>query len=153
LIAELLRQINEVRVALDRLPLAESIELDAAAQAHSEDMVAYGYLDHIGSDGSDPQDRAVEAGYKVPPNSGWIVVEVISARGPDPSAPVNWWIYGDPAVHGKVLLNTRYREIGGGYAPGGPYGNYWTVLVGCRPGVIPTIVFEGTTYQHTENCG
>src|SRR4051812_31740106 len=57
LIVELLRQINAVRVAAGRLPLAEASELDTAAQAHSDDMVAFGYLDHIGSDGSQPQDR------------------------------------------------------------------------------------------------
>jgi uncharacterized protein YkwD len=152
LIAELLHDINEIRVASDLLPLAEASELDAAAQAHSDDMVANSYLDHVGSDGSQPQDRAVAAGYKVPPNTGWIVVEVISAVSADPSGPVNWWIYGDPAVHGKVLLNPRWREIGGGYTRGGPYGNYWTVLVGCRPGVLPTVVLDGSTYQHTENC-
>lgn len=150
---ELVRQINAIRVAAGRLPLADAPELDAAAQGHSEDMVANAYLDHTGSDGSEPQDRAVRAGYDVPPRSGWLVVEVISAISADPSGPVNWWINGDPAVHGKVLLNPRWREIGGGYAHGGPYGNYWTVLVGCRPGVIPTVLFDGVSYEHAETCG
>ncbi|HEY0581791.1 MAG TPA: CAP domain-containing protein [Chloroflexota bacterium] len=149
---ELVRQINAIRVAAGRLPLADAPELDAAAQGHSEDMVANAYLDHTGSDGTEPQDRAVRAGYDVPPRSGWLVVEVISAISANPSGPVNWWINGDPAVHGKVLLNPRWREIGGGYAHGGPYGNYWTVLVGCRPGVIPTVLFDGVSYEHAETC-
>jgi uncharacterized protein YkwD len=152
-LTELVHRINAVRVANGRLPLADATELDVAAQAHSEDMVANGYLDHTGSDGSEPQERAVRAGYNVPPRSGWIVVEVISAISAEPSGPVNWWFNGDPAVHGKVLLNPRWREIGGGYARGGPYGNYWTVLVGCRPRVVPTVVFDGVAYEHSETCG
>jgi uncharacterized protein YkwD len=151
-VGELLRQINAARVDADRLPLAEATELDTAAQGHSDDMVANAYLDHTGSDGSEPQDRAIRAGYKVPPRSGWLVVEVISAIAADPAGPVNWWIKGDPAVHGKVLLNPRWREFGGGYTQGGPYGNYWTVLVGCRPGVVPVVTFEGIPYEHAEMC-
>ena len=42
-------------------PLARSTELDTAATAHSADMVSHNYLDHEGSDGSTPQDRAVRA--------------------------------------------------------------------------------------------
>jgi uncharacterized protein YkwD len=152
-ISELLRRVDEARVATGRSPLAEAAELDVAAQLHSEDMVANNYLDHVGSDGSQPQDRAVRAGYKVPPRSGWIVVEVISAISADPAGPVDWWINKDPAVHGKVLLNPRWREFGGGYARGGQYGNYWTVLVGCRPGVVPMLMFEDVSYPLAEDCG
>jgi uncharacterized protein YkwD len=152
-VEDLLHRINATRVSNGRLPLADAVELNEAAQEHSEDMVANAYLDHIGSDGTEPQDRAVRAGYQVPPRSGWIVVEVISAISGDPAGPVNWWFNVDPAVHGKVLLNPRWREFGGGYARGGPYGNYWTVLVGCRPSVVPTVVFDGVPYEHAETCG
>lgn len=150
--SELERLVNLARVQAGRLPLADAPELDAAAQAHSLDMVEHDYLDHVGSDGSQPQERAIQAGYEVPPDTGWIVVEVISAISADPAGPVSWWLNEDPAVHGKVLLDPRWREIGAGYARGGQYGNYWTVLVGCRPGVLPLVVFEGLSYQHTEQC-
>jgi uncharacterized protein YkwD len=72
--------------------------LDQAAQLHSVDMVQHDYLDHTGSDGSQPQQRAERAGYHAPANSGWIVVE---------------------AQHQKVLMNPRWREIGAGYAQRG----------------------------------
>jgi cysteine-rich secretory family protein len=143
--------INRERVSDGLLPLARSTELAQAAQAHSVDMVQHNYLDHTGFDGSQPQDRADRAGYHVPPSSGWIVVEVISAISADPQGPVDWWM--SDSQHQKVLLNPRWREIGAGYAQGGDYGNYWTVLVGCRPGVLPTVVLDGVTYTHTEECG
>jgi hypothetical protein len=143
--------INHARVDAGLLPLARSPELDSAAQLHSVDMVQHNYLDHTGWDGSEPQDRADQAGYHVPPNSGWIVVEVISAISADPQGPVNWWM-GD-GQHHRVLMNTRWREIGVGYSQGGDYGNYWTALFGCRPGVVPTVTLDGEAYTHTEACG
>ena len=143
--------INHARVNAGLLPLARSPELDSAAQGHSVDMVQHNYLDHTGSDGSEPQDRADKAGYHVPPNSGWIVVEVISAISGDPQGPLDWWL-GDEQHH-NVVLNPRWREIGVGYAQGGDYGNYWTADFGCRPGVLPTITLDEVSYTQTEQCG
>src|SRR5207237_1377001 len=51
---DLVMRVNRARVAAG----AWSPELDAAAQAHSQDMVQHNYLDHTGSDRSEPQDRA-----------------------------------------------------------------------------------------------
>src|SRR6267378_744309 len=149
---DLVLRINRARVAAGLLPLARAPELDTAAQAHSADMVAHNYLDHTGWDGSEPQQRAEQAGYKVPPQSGWIVVEVISAISGEPQGPVDWWL--DEGVqHRPVLLNPRWREIGAGYAAGGAYGNYWTALFGCRPRVLPAVVLDGSSYTPTEQCG
>lgn len=145
--------INRARVDQGQMPLARSPELDAAAQAHSQDMVDNHYLDHDGSDGSTPQQRADRAGYHVPPNSGWIVVEVISAISADPRGPLDWWLNQDPVGHGRVVLNPRWREMGVGYAAGGDYGNYWTVDFGCRPTVVPNVSVDGVSYQLTEQCG
>ena len=145
--------INHERVKQGRLPLARSAELDAAAQAHSLDMVQNNYLDHTGSDGSEPQERADRAGYHVPLHSAWIVVEAISAISGDPQGPVNWWLNDSPEVHGKVLMDPRWREVGAGYAAGGEYGNYWTALFACRPGIVPTVTLDGVSYSHTEECG
>jgi hypothetical protein len=150
---ELATLINRARVERDLLPLARSAELDAAAEAHSRDMVAGNFLDHTGSDGSQPQERAARHGYRVPAQSGWIVVGVISAISGEPAGPLDWWLNESPAVHGRVLLDPRWREFGVGYAAGGEYGNYWTVLVGCRPGVVPRVTFEERVYEHSEGCG
>ncbi len=145
--------INRARVDRGVLPLARNAALDQAATAHSKDMVEHNYLDHTGADGSEPQQRADRAGYHVPPHSAWIVVEVISAISDEPAGPLDWWLNQSPEVHGKVLTDPRWREMGVGYADGGEYGHYWTVLVGCRPGVLPTVVLDGKTYEHSERCG
>jgi hypothetical protein len=126
--------INRARVERGLLPIARASELDLAA-------------------GSTPQQRADAAGYRVPPQSGWIVVEVISAISGEPAGPLDWWLNESPDVHGKVLLDPRWREFGVGYAAGGEFGNYWTVLVGCRPGVVPSVLFDGQSYTHSERCG
>lgn len=145
--------INRARVERGLLPLQRASELDLAAQRHSQDMVDKRYLEHEAPDGSTPEQRADAAGYRVPQQSGWIVVEVISAISGEPQGPLDWWLKESPDVHGKVLTDPRWREFGVGYATGGEFGNYWTVLVGCRPGVVPTVVFEGQSYAHTERCG
>lgn len=150
-IDQLVELINRARVQAGVMPLARSPELDSAAQGHSADMVQHNYLDHVGWDGTEPQDRADVAGYHVPPRSAWIVVEVISARSADPTGPVDWWL--SDSQHARVLLNPRWRELGAGYAQGGDYGNYWTVDVGCRPGVLPTVTLDGVDYAQTEQCG
>jgi hypothetical protein len=124
--------INQARVAHGQLPLARSASLDAAAGLHSRDMVAHNYLDHTGSDNSTPQERADQGGYSLPRDGGGLVVEVISAISDQPDGPLHWWLDESPAVHGKVLLDARWRDMGVGYAAGGEFGNYWTVLVGCR---------------------
>jgi uncharacterized protein YkwD len=147
---QLVDLINHARVNAGLLPLARSPELDDAAQAHSADMVQHNYLDHTGFDGSEPQERADRSGYHVPPNSGWIVVEVISAISAEPQGPLNWWL--SDAQHRRVLMNPRWRELGIGYAQGGDYGNYWTALVGCRPGVLPTVVLDDQVYTPAEQC-
>jgi uncharacterized protein YkwD len=97
-------------------------------------------------------DRAIREGYGARPGTGWIVVEVISAISGEPAGPLRWWLEASPAVHGRVLRNPRWREVGVGYAAGGPYGHYWTVLVGCQPGVVPEVELDGQAYQHPEAC-
>lgn len=144
--------VNDARVAAGRPPLARSAELDEAAERHSRDMANNDFLEHEGSDGSTPQERATRVGYHVPPGRGWLVVEVISAVSDDPGGPLNWWMNESPLTHGRHLLDSRYRETGLGYASGGTYGNYWTVLVGCRPGVLPIVEHAGVAYAHQEQC-
>jgi uncharacterized protein YkwD len=144
--------LNRARVHEGLKPLARNADLDRAAQEHSRDMAEHRYLDHTAPDGSEPMDRAIKAGYGARQGTGWIVVEVISAISGDPEGPLNWWLNESPNVHGRVLRNPRWREMGVGYAAGGEYGNYWTVLVGCQPGILPLVTLDGQTYQHAEEC-
>ena len=149
---ELALLINRARVKEGLKPLARSASLDRAAEAHSQDMARNSYLDHAAADGSEPMDRAIRAGYGARKGTGWIVVEVISAISGEPAGPLSWWLDESPNVHGRVLRNPRWREMGVGYAAGGEYGNYWTVLVGCQPRVLPVLELDGVTYRHAEEC-
>jgi|GEM_PF-1677131 len=57
--------LNRYRALVGLPPLRRDRRLDRAAQAHSDDIIAGGYLSrhaHIGSDGSDPGTRAKAAG-------------------------------------------------------------------------------------------
>lgn len=132
--------LNEARVAAGLTPVAWSPELGAAAALHSADMAANDYLDHEALDGSTPRDRAARAGYQVPPGTGWLVVEAISAM-PTVEAALGWLLSDD--LHRRVLLRPTWREVGIGYARGGSYGNYWTLDFGCRPNVLPVFAARG----------
>jgi uncharacterized protein YkwD len=108
--------INRQRAA-HRLPaLQPSERLRAAAAAHSADMVARSFFDHVAPGGSTLTDRARRAGY-----SGRTLGEDI-AWGTDelstPAAIVEAWM--DSPPHRAVILGARFREIGVGVAAGTP---------------------------------
>jgi uncharacterized protein YkwD len=128
--------VNRARIAQGLNPVAISPELTAAAEAHSRDMAASGYMEHRARDGSTPQQRAVRNGYAVPQGTAWIVVEVISAR-PTPEAAADWLL--TDRLHRGVMLRPAWREMGIGYVKGGPYGQFWTIDFGCRPNVLPVL--------------
>ena len=147
--------LNRERLRQGLMPVAWSTELARAAALHSEDMARADFLDHDGSDGSDPQQRAARAGYLVPANSGWMVIEAISAM-PSMEAALDWLL--TDGLHRRVLLRETWREVGIGYASGGRYGNYWTLDFGCRPNVLPvfaTPISDGQALDLTftnEHC-
>jgi hypothetical protein len=143
--------IDRARVAAGVLPLARAPELDRAASAHARDMAAQGYMEHEALDGSTPASRAADEGYSTPAGSAWLVVEVISAMGDPPEAAVRWWL-GD-GLHRRVVLRPTWREMGVGFATGGPYGRFWVMLFGCRPNVLPPVLLDGMLTVPDEACG
>ena len=146
--------LNAERVRQGLTPVAWSYELAMAAGLHSAEMAANGYLDHDGLDGSSPQQRAARQGYIVPPGTGWMVIEAISAL---PLESAFNWLLAD-GVHRRVLLRPTWREGGIGYASGGRYGHYWTLDFGCRPNVLPAFANASADGQSlaltftNENC-
>lgn len=143
--------LDRSRVAAGVLPLARSAALDRAATTHARDMAAQGYMEHEAPDGSSPASRAADAGYVTPSGGAWLVVEVISARGDPPDAAVDWWL-GD-GLHRRVVLRPTWREMGVGFARGGPYGRFWVALFGCRPNVLPPVLLDGVLGIPDESCG
>jgi len=143
--------VDRARTNAGVLPLARSAELDQAAIAQANAMIASGDMDHDDPDGSTPTSRAADAGYQVPAGSAWLVVEVISARGDQPDDALGWWL--SDALHRRVVLRSYWREMGIGYAPGGPYGRFWVMEFGCRPNVLPPVLVDGTLTIPDETCG
>jgi hypothetical protein len=143
-------QLGRARVEAGLLPLARSAALDRAARAHAQDMAARGYMEHEGPDGSTPRTRAAAEGYETPAGSAWLVVETISARGDESEAALGWWL--SDGVHRRVVLRTTWREMGVGFAPGGPYGRFWVALFGCRPNMLPPVLLDGILAIPDEQC-
>jgi uncharacterized protein YkwD len=121
---QLFDRINEERADQELKPLDRRKELDAAAQAHAENMAAQNSLSHE-LDDKNPADRAKAAGYPTR-----IVGETIAWQSElDPEKTVAQWM--DSKIHHDILLGD-YDDAGVGLAhrPGGVY--FWTVVVGRR---------------------
>ncbi|MBI4780713.1 MAG: hypothetical protein HY785_05260 [Oscillatoriophycideae cyanobacterium NC_groundwater_1537_Pr4_S-0.65um_50_18] len=127
-ITEVLRLTNEFRAQNGLALLTANLELNAAAQGHSEDMADQDYFDHVGKNGSSFSDRAKLIGYE--PATG----ENIAAGNPTPESVVQTWI--DSPGHRANILNPSSTELGVGYAylendtGSTNYGHYWTQVFG-----------------------
>jgi uncharacterized protein YkwD len=97
-------------------PLQPSERLRLAASAHSQDMVARSFFDHVSPGGATLLDRVRRAGYRgrtLGENIGWGRYDLGS-----PAAIVQAWMESPP--HRAVFLSRRFREIGVGVAVGTP---------------------------------
>jgi uncharacterized protein YkwD len=96
--------------------------LGNAALAHSRDMAQHRYFSHQGKDGSQPGDRARQAGYN------WRRVgENIASGLASPEEAVAGWL--DSPGHCANLMNPGFTEMGAAYAinPASETGTaYWT---------------------------
>ena len=142
--------LGRARVGSGLLPLARSAALDRAALGHAQDMVVRGYMEHEAPDGSTPGSRAAQEGYDAAAGGAWMVVETISAISDEPDGALGWWL--SDGLHRRVVLRPTWREIGVGFAAGGPYGRFWVALFGCRPNVLPPILLDGVLAVPDETC-
>ncbi len=142
--------LGRARVVAGLLPLARSPALDRAALVHAQDMVARGYMEHEAPDGSTPGTRAAQQGYDTTSGGAWLVVETISAISDEPGGALGWWL--SDGLHRRVVLRSTWREIGVGFAAGGPYGRFWVALFGCRPNVLPPVLLDGVLAVPDEGC-
>ena len=96
-----------------------SAPLSSAALAHSTDMVAEDYFDHVGSDGMTARQRVLNSGY-FKGAAGWV----------DEALAMGWEALSSPKqfvrmlmasrVHRSILLNRRARDVGIGLVVGAP---------------------------------
>jgi len=126
--AAVLAAVNAARRAAGRPGLADDPRLDAAAQAHAEDMLARSYYDHRGRDGSTPRSRVEAAGF-----AAASVAENIAARHLGADETVAGWM--SSSDHRRNLLDPTLTSLGAGVAVGAydhPYQVLW-VLDLARP--------------------
>lgn len=112
--------INKIRAQNGELPLRDNSKLDAAAEGHSEDMVARNYFDHITPSGEAFNTRIVATGY-VP--AGWASelaenIEYATLMLATPNEAVNGWM--NSPEHRANILNGEFRDSGIGVAPAVP---------------------------------
>jgi uncharacterized protein YkwD len=112
-IDQILALINAERAKNSLAELTLDPRLNAAAQAHSEEMACKNYMDHTGSDGSDWVARVKRAGY-----SYSYVSENIYAGDPgfggDAQGAFNWWM--NSPIHRDNILSKKITQIGIGFA-------------------------------------
>ncbi|MFF9898082.1 CAP domain-containing protein [Streptomyces longispororuber] len=121
--AEVLALTNGHRAAAGLRPLAADPRLTAAAQAHSDDMVARAFYSHTAPDGSEPWHRAAAAG-----SAHRAVGENIACGQRSPAEVVRGWM--DSPGHRANILKPAFTHLGVGFAGGGRAGTYWTQLFG-----------------------
>ncbi len=110
--------INQRRQEAGLGSLTKNAYLTAAARKHSADMTSKGFCSHTGSDGSDPNKRARDAGYPGNPYG-----ETIGCGHQTAQSIVNgWW---ESPGHKEILTNGGIRSIGVGWV-----GSNQTALVG-----------------------
>jgi hypothetical protein len=126
---QVLELTNQFRAQNGLAPLKLNSELNAAAQAHSQDMAQNDYFSHTGKNGSKPWDRAKVVGYEARSMG-----ENIAAGQTTPESVVQGWI--NSPGHRANLLNSSYKELGVGYfylendTGSVNYKRYWTQLFG-----------------------
>lgn len=114
---------NAERTAARLRPLAGDPRLTAAAQAHSDEMVARGFYSHTSPDGRQPWDRAAAVGCA---HRG--IGENIACGQRSAAEVVRGWM--DSPGHRASILKPDFTHIGIGFRGGGEAGTYWTQLFG-----------------------
>ena len=107
----MLDRVNAERAAHRLPPLRESGMLDAAAQAHADDMIRRSYYGHQSPEGTSALDRAYRAGY------GAVAVGENIAEGQTSVEEVVGSWMSSPA-HRAEILSVAMKEIGMGLAYG-----------------------------------
>ncbi|WP_432251280.1 CAP domain-containing protein [Streptomyces sp. HNM1019] len=123
LASEVIALTNTHRAAARLAPLAPDPRLTAAAQAHSDDMVARDFYSHTGPEGHQPWDRARAAGAT---HRG--IGENIACGQRSPEEVVRGWM--DSPGHRANILKPDFTHIGVGHATGSRAGTYWTQVFG-----------------------
>ncbi|MFF9323552.1 sigma-70 family RNA polymerase sigma factor [Streptomyces sp. NPDC014776] len=118
LASQVVALVNKERQAAGCAPVTQDGRLRDAAQAHSDDMAARDYFDHVSPDGTDPGKRITAAGYR------WSTYGENIAKGQQTADSVMTSWMNSPG-HRANILNCSFKNIGIGIhdGTGGPW---WT---------------------------
>ncbi len=122
---QLFLYINEARRQFALPPLNFTPQLTAAAQQHTNDMAAFRYTAHAGSDNSLPAERLLQAGY-----SAGYAGEATAWGFEHPYQAVEFWV--NSPAHRRIILNQYATDVGVGFTVdyGAPNVWYWTAEFG-----------------------
>lgn len=101
--------------------LTWNYDLEAAAYRHSSDMANANFMDHTGSDGSDPGQRIADTGYVA---NAW--AENVAAGQSTINAVMTSWM--NSPGHCMNIMNSNVTEVGASAVENSDtrYGIYWT---------------------------
>lgn len=135
-VADLAARINRERTSRGLIPYALNAQLNAAAQAHANDISRTGVNSHTGSDGSDVRVRVARAGYgsyswgrRVGENWAFYF---------DAATAMQMWMNSAPHTHN--ILHPVYREFGIGIATTKNGATIYVVDFGAQPNVLPIFI-------------
>lgn len=127
--AEMLAEVNAVRRKAGVPPVQLNRDLQEAAQAHAEDMLARGYFAHRSPSGTTVRERARKAGYD------WRAIGENIAEGQRSVEEVMATWMTSPG-HRKNILSPNFKELGIGLTAGrsknGEYRVEWVQNFGAR---------------------
>ena len=127
--AQVLARLNQARANVGLPALTRSAQLDAAAQAHANDLLQNGVaLGHRGSDGSTIKQRILGAGYASSlVGENWAAYRTLDQI-------MTFWLNDPP--HRQNILDAQFRDIGIGVAARA--GGGWIVVTDFgAPGNVP----------------
>jgi uncharacterized protein YkwD len=114
--------LNNLRISNNLGTVSYDSRLDAAAQAHAEDMATNNYFSHVSQDGRTALDRIRETGYR-PVAYG----ENIAGRQQSDSEVLTAWI--NSPRHNEILNVGRFEDFALGVAGEGSM-TRWVLLMG-----------------------
>jgi len=112
--------VNGERARRGLAPLRAQRLLNRSAQAHSRDMVARQYFEHVSPNGVNVRQRIARAGY-LRKRSACTIGETIAWGTESQSTPAELVrMFMTSPGHRRIMLDRRYRDIGVGLALGAP---------------------------------
>ena len=121
---DLIDTVNQLRTANGLEPYQANTALIISAQAHSEYQASIGTWSHSGADGSDETQRALAAGYGA--GDSIMCDEAVAYTYHYNVSEVVYDMWQASPLHLRILLNSQYKDVGGGVAVSGDY-VYYTI--------------------------